>query len=167
VEMAQINVVQMLENSLTIIRETAARKNVSLELAMEKEIEEMIIFADELKLRQVILNLLSNAVKFTPEGGRIMLQVTKATHEMLFSVRDSGIGIEPWDKDRIFRAFEQVDATTTRQHQGTGLGLALARKLVALHGGRIWVESEGKGKGSTFAFAIPIKEHAFSGKGLP
>ncbi len=73
------------------------------------------------------------------------------------SVADSGIGIKPEDQERIFGEFEQVDSTYARKQEGTGLGLALTRKLVELHGGRIWVESEGEGKGSTFAFVIPVE----------
>jgi len=110
-----------------------------------------------LKLRQTMFNLLSNALKFTPEAGSIRVEAYRIEEELIISVCDSGLGIDPSDTSRIFRAFEQVDSTLSRQHQGTGLGLSLARKLVEMQGGRIWVESEGLGKGSTFSFSVPLK----------
>jgi signal transduction histidine kinase len=76
---------------------------------------------------------------------------------IVFSVTDTGIGIKPEDQERIFSAFEQADGTSSRKYQGTGLGLSLTKKFVELHGGHIWVESEGEGKGSTFCFIIPVE----------
>ncbi len=87
------------------------------------------------------------------------LKAADINHQCIeISVADSGIGIKPEDQERVFGAFEQVDSTYAREQEGTGLGLALTRKLVELHGGRIWVESEGEGKGSTFTFVIPVRE---------
>src|SRR5207245_9815498 len=107
---------------------------------------------DERKIRQVVLNLLSNAVKFTPDGGRVELIGSRANGEISVAVRDTGAGIAREEQDRIFVEFEQ--ASSARGKEGTGLGLALARRFVELHGGRIWVESE-LGKGSTFTFTLP------------
>jgi PAS domain S-box-containing protein len=112
--------------------------------------------ADPIRFRQIMYNLLSNAIKFTPEGGRITVSASDAGDDIAFSVSDTGIGIKVEDQQRIFREFDQVDSAYARTQQGTGLGLALTRKLVELHGGRIWVESE-PGLGSTFHFQLPIR----------
>jgi signal transduction histidine kinase len=103
----------------------------------------------------VLYNLLSNAVKFTPDGGSVVLSAAcDGESHVILSVRDTGIGIPPEDRDRIFDAFEQVDSSYARQKQGTGLGLALTRRLVSLHGGDIRVESV-VGEGSTFSVRLP------------
>jgi len=102
-------------------------------------------------------NLLSNAVKFTPEGGKIVIGAGEKPHEIEIHVSDTGLGIKEKDLERIFNPFEQVDSSFSRERGGTGLGLALAKKLVELHGGRVRVESEGVGRGSKFLFTIPVK----------
>src|SRR4029450_10009276 len=107
------------------------------------------------KIKQVLLNLLSNAVKFTPEGGRIEGQAELANDTAEISVTDTGVGIAPEDHAAVFEEFRQVGTDYARKHEGTGLGLALARKFVELHGGKIWVKSQ-VGQGSTLTFAIPI-----------
>jgi signal transduction histidine kinase len=112
------------------------------------------LYADEGKFKQVLYNLLSNAVKFTPEGGRVELTARLIAGTLEVAVVDSGEGIAPQDQERIFEPFEQLDASATRQHVGTGLGLALARRLAQLQGGRLWVESA-PGQGSRFAFTVP------------
>ena len=118
----------------------------------------MHVQADEVKIKQIVFNLLSNAAKFTPEGGRIQISAHLDVDQVIIRVADTGVGLKPQDQERIFAPFEQVDLSDIRKpEQGTGLGLALARSLVELHGGRIWVHSEGLGKGSTFIFTIPIR----------
>jgi signal transduction histidine kinase len=102
----------------------------------------------------VLLNLLSNAVKFTPEGGRIDVRALHANGTVEVSVTDTGVGIAPEDQEAVFEEFRQVGAAE-RKAEGTGLGLALSRKFVELHGGRIWVQSE-LGRGSTFTFTLPV-----------
>jgi signal transduction histidine kinase len=120
--------------------------------------------ADERKLKQILYNLLSNAVKFTPEGGTILVRIrpesggTGGIGGLRFSVIDSGIGLEPGDLERIFQPFEQAGNSAGHKSQGTGLGLALSRKMVELHGGKIWAASEGEGKGSSFHFVLPLFE---------
>src|SRR4029077_18323997 len=104
----------------------------------------------------VIYNLLSNAVKFTPEGGTILVGSTRVDGEVQVSVADTGPGIAPEDQERIFEEFQQT-AVGVEQREGTGLGLALTKRLVELHGGRIWVESE-PGHGSRFVFTLPSEE---------
>jgi PAS domain S-box-containing protein len=156
-DLSRVNIVHMLENSIVIVKQQAGRHGLVLDLNIHPEIDTITILADELKLRQVMLNLLSNAMKFTPEGGNIRVEAQKVDEELMINVSDNGLGIDLSDQSRIFEAFEQVDSTLSRRHQGTGLGLSLARKLVEMQGGRIWVESEGLGKGSTFYFSIPLK----------
>src|SRR5947199_3926879 len=113
-----------------------------------------VIKADRSKFKQVLYNLLSNAVKFTPPPGRITLTVQDSREQLTVSVQDTGIGMKPEDPPKLFREFEQIDGSYTRRYQGTGLGLALCRRFVQMHGGRIWAESQ-FGKGSTFTFTIP------------
>jgi PAS domain S-box-containing protein len=156
-DLSQVNVGAVLETSVAVMRDRVLSKRLDLEFKLDKEIEGMNILADELKLKQVMLNLLSNAMKFTPENGRIWVEAVTVGDELIVSVSDTGTGIDEADTSRVFHAFEQVDAGLSRRQEGTGLGLALARKLVEMHGGRIWVESEGMEKGSSFRFAIPLE----------
>ncbi|APH39117.1 histidine kinase [Methanohalophilus halophilus] len=112
------------------------------------------VYADKLKIKQVLYNLLSNAIKFTPEKGKITIDIDYGGEEITISVSDSGIGVSPEEQDKLFKPFRQLDSDSNRQYQGTGLGLALVRNIIEMHGGQIWVESEA-GKGSTFKFTLP------------
>ncbi|MBM4064224.1 MAG: ammonium transporter [Planctomycetes bacterium] len=114
------------------------------------------ITVDKVKFKQIMFNLLSNAIKFTPENGRVAINASLMNQHVQIAVSDTGIGIKSEDMDKIFEAFRQVDASYARRYEGTGLGLALTKRLVELHGGKIWVISE-FGKGSTFTFTLPIK----------
>ena len=119
------------------------------------------VTADREKIAHVVANLLGNAIEFTPAGGRGWVSASRAPNEvpesLLVEVGDTGVGIAAEHHDLIFREFAQVDATPSRQHHGTGLGLTIARKLVELHGGRIWVESQ-LGTGSRFFFTVPVEQ---------
>ena len=116
-----------------------------------------LIMADEGRFRQILYNLLSNAIKFTPDGGRVDVHADRTDEDALqVAVKDTGIGIKPEHLELIFSEFRQVEESYARRYEGTGLGLALTRKLVELHGGTIWVDSE-EGKGSTFIFVVPQK----------
>jgi signal transduction histidine kinase len=117
-----------------------------------------IVRADERKVKQVLLNLLSNALKFTPEGGRIDVRAQVRDGMAEISVTDTGDGIAAADQAAVFEEFRQVGDSAKRV-EGTGLGLALSRKFVELHGGRIWVTSQ-LGNGSTFTFTIPLRRDA-------
>ena len=145
-----------LDNALTLIKERAARNSIGLVVHVDPGIGE--ILADERKVKQVLLNLLSNAVKFTPEGGKITMSATLNGGAVEVSVADTGIGIAAEDQQAIFEEFRQVGSDYARKREGTGLGLALARRLVELHGGTLTVASE-PGKGSTFTFTIPVRPY--------
>jgi signal transduction histidine kinase len=152
-ELASFDLPTALENAMTLVRERATRHGIALELFLDERVDGFV--GDERKVKQVLLNLLSNAVKFTPEGGRVKLTATLADGAIEISVSDTGIGIAPEDQERIFEEFRQVGASASSMHEGTGLGLTLARKFVELHGGQIWVNSE-VGRGSVFTFTLPV-----------
>ncbi len=114
-----------------------------------------IIHGDGQRLEQAVLNLLTNATKFTPKGGTITLRAQRLDTGMLIEVQDTGIGIAREEQDRLFKPYSRLDSDRQR-HPGLGLGLALAKQVVELHGGKIWVESE-PGKGCTFAFSLPAR----------
>jgi two-component system sensor histidine kinase/response regulator len=137
----------------SIVKPLAAKKQIVLTTTIQEPIP--LISADEAKFKQILYNLLSNAIKFTPEGGQVTASIEWREPWLQISVSDTGIGIQPEDQERIFRQFEQVDSSYARQQQGTGLGLSLTRQFVELHGGRLWVQSDGEGKGSTFSFVLP------------
>ena len=141
-----------LGNAVTLVRERASSHGITLDVRVDEELGSMV--GDERKIKQVLLNLLSNAVKFTPEGGTVGLSVLRVDGAVEIAVSDTGIGIAPEDQEAIFEEFRQVGTDYARKREGTGLGLALARRFVELHGGRMWVKSE-LGKGSTFTFSIP------------
>ncbi|MFC1628498.1 PAS domain-containing sensor histidine kinase [Gemmatimonadota bacterium] len=155
---SDVDCVKLLENSLILIQEKTSRHGTSLDLHVSETLSGLQIMADERKLRQIMFNLLSNASKFTPDGGSITIAAELEGDELVVSVADSGIGIAPENLDRIFGEFEQIDTSYTKEVEGTGLGLSLTKRLVELHNGRIWVQSEGVDKGSTFTFAIPIHQ---------
>ncbi|MBA2448877.1 MAG: response regulator, partial [Chloroflexi bacterium] len=151
-ELGEFSLQQALENGLTMLKERASRHGITLNLELDPDLD--VIEADERKVKQVVFNLLSNAVKFTPDGGHVAVMARRTDDELQIAVRDTGIGIAPEDQARIFEEFRQVGQGSAKA-EGTGLGLALTRRLVELHGGRIWVESE-LGTGSTFTFALPL-----------
>ena len=162
----------LLKNSLSFIVEKAMKHNIRLLSEISADVD--MIEADERKVKQTVYNLLSNAVKFTTDGGSITIggdvvsqnsaalpvKIRKGlpgTEYVLVSVKDTGIGIAKGDQSKIFTEFQQIEEPYSKSYEGTGLGLALSRKLVTLHGGKIWFESKGKGKGCTFYFILPLK----------
>jgi len=159
-EVASFSLREALERGVVMVREPATKHGVRLSLELAPGID--LIEGDERRLRQVVFNLLSNAVKFTPEGGQVVVATASRDHEVLISVTDTGPGIPLDDHERIFEEFQQTDVGV-QQREGTGLGLALSKRLVELHGGRIWVESE-PGQGSCFVFTVPIKEAIEDGR---
>jgi signal transduction histidine kinase len=181
-ELNEIRLHNLLEGSIVMIQEKAMKHGIRISKNFAGAPE--TIHGDERKLKQILYNLLSNAVKFTSDGGEISLSAEPLScreghwlfrdgrptemppdidaalmngNAIRISLQDTGIGIGRSDLERIFKPFEQVESSASRLFQGTGLGLSLSRKMVELHGGKIWAESEGKGKGSKFIFVIPHK----------
>ncbi len=151
-DLANFHLPSAIDDALLLMRERASRRSLTLERHVDERIGE--IHADQRKVKQVLLNLLSNAVKFTPEGGRIEVHAALIDGAVEISVTDTGVGIAPEDHEAVFEEFRQV-GKAEKKAEGTGLGLALCRKFVELHGGRIWVKSQ-IGTGSTFTFTMPL-----------
>jgi signal transduction histidine kinase len=152
-EPSTFDLASALSNAMTLVRERAQQHGIVMGQQVDPNLGE--ITADERKFKQIVLNLLSNAVKFTPDKGRIDVSARREDDNIVVAVHDTGIGIAPEDQAAVFEEFRQVGANYKSKQEGTGLGLALTKKFVELHGGRIWLESE-TGKGSTFTFTIPI-----------
>ena len=150
-ELSDVSIPDVLRSAVSMHSERAGRGGIGL--ALTSEPEEITVTADERRVRQVIFNLLSNAVKFTPEGGRIDISARGDGGHVEIAVADTGPGIPASDLETIFEEFEQ--SSDGKKVEGTGLGLPLSRKLVELHGGRLWVESV-VGHGSTFRFTLPV-----------
>jgi CheY-like chemotaxis protein/anti-sigma regulatory factor (Ser/Thr protein kinase) len=141
-------------SALTLVRERATRRGIVLEKTLDERVGQ--VQADERKIRQVLLNLLSNAIKFTPRGGRVAVALRRHESQIDVEVSDTGEGIEPSVLPYVFDRFRQGDSGTTRIHQGLGLGLAIVRHIVELHGGRVGVTSPGRGRGATFVISLPF-----------
>ena len=176
----KIRLNDIFQSAMTLVRDEAMRKNILTDYSISPEAD-IEIEADSSRLQQVMVSLLDNAVKFTPDGGSVRVQarlisecgfqnaeLKEEQSEILngksaidrnfveISVVDTGIGIKPEDMPRLFRPFQQLESPYTKKYSGTGLGLLLTKKVIELHGGKIWVESE-FGKGSRLVFVIPVK----------
>jgi signal transduction histidine kinase len=151
-DLADFDLPAALQNAMTLVKERAQRHGIALSLEVDLALGS--VRADERKFKQIMLNLLSNAVKFTPEGGRISVAAKPNGAGIEVAVSDTGVGIAPEDHDAVFEEFKQVGRDYTRKAEGTGLGLALTKRFVELHGGQIRVASS-PGKGSTFTFTLP------------
>ncbi len=150
-EIGSFSLREALDSGVVMVRDRATGNGVRLTVGLEPGID--IVRGDERRVRQIVFNLLSNAVKFTPRGGEIAVAAARGDEEVQIHVADTGPGIALTDQGRIFEEFQQTDAGV-RQREGSGLGLALSRRLVELHGGRFWVEST-PGHGSRFVFTLP------------
>jgi len=152
-DIARFDLKEAMANAMTLVRGRAERHGIKLDSDIDADLG--AYDGDERKFKQIVLNLLTNAVKFTPEGGTVTMGARRMNGAYVFSVKDTGVGIAEKDQQLIFEEFRQVGTDYERKAEGTGLGLALTRKLVHLHGGEISVESA-PGKGSTFTFTLPI-----------
>ncbi|TML06593.1 MAG: response regulator [Actinobacteria bacterium] len=150
---APLPLVPILEHGVAMVRERAGRSGISLTLEIDPSVGS--VMADELKLKQVVLNLLTNAVKFTGAGGSVVVTARQDDDAVEVTVRDTGTGIAEADRERIFEAFQRGGRDVRTSTEGTGLGLTLSKRIVELHGGRLWMESE-VGVGSVFGFSLPV-----------
>jgi signal transduction histidine kinase len=153
-EIADVNLTNMIMISIDYTRSLANQKELVLTMELADPLP--VVRGDLARLNQILVNLLSNAIKFTPEKGRVNVIANAQNEHVIISVIDTGIGLRSEDQERVFEKFEQVESNYGRTQEGTGLGLALTRQLVELHGGRIWVESQGEGTGSTFSVELPV-----------
>jgi signal transduction histidine kinase len=142
----------LLREAADSVRAQTEKRRHTLEIDVPSEA--IALSADHVRVRQVLLNLLSNAIKFTPDGGRVRLVGRVGNGDARVEVSDTGIGIAPADQSKLFKEFVQLDASASRHYEGTGLGLALCKRLVELHGGQIGCDSA-HGRGSTFWFTLP------------
>ncbi|HEX9868237.1 MAG TPA: response regulator [Candidatus Tectomicrobia bacterium] len=162
-ELSRFSLPEVLEIGLTMVRERANHHGIALNLEVAPALD--VIEADERKVKQVVFNLLSNAVKFTPDGGQVGITAGLDGDGVRITVWDTGIGIAPEDQERVFEEFQQVGARDGQGQEGTGLGLALVRRFVELHGGRLSVESA-IGQGSRFTFTLPVRITSSAETGL-
>ena len=154
-ELSNFDLPSALSNAMTLVRERAQRHAIQLSLDVDQRLGSFE--ADERKFKQIVLNLLSNAVKFTPDGGKVEVSAKLDTDHVAIAVKDTGIGIAPEDHAAVFEEFKQVGRDYTRKAEGTGLGLALTRRFVELHGGQVRLDSA-LGKGSTFTITLPVRQ---------
>lgn len=150
-----INLQMIIQEIADAMKIQAEGKDQKLETSISKNLPTII--GDPTKLKRILINLIGNAIKFTPKDGEIKVQASVKDTNIQVEVIDSGIGISAENKEKVFERFFQVDSSVTRSATGMGMGLSLAQELVELHGGRLWVESEGPGKGCKFIFTLPIE----------
>jgi len=167
-DLRELAVPATLHEALIPARTLALQKGLALDLHLADT--PPTIVADPRKFQQILGNLLSNAIKFTPTGGRITVEARGVPGPrgvaLEVAVQDTGIGIAPQDQRRLFQEFVQLDSSLAKRHQGTGLGLALSKRLVKLHWGRIWAASPGPGQGATFTFRLPCRPAPLAGRVL-
>jgi PAS domain S-box-containing protein len=153
-DMRQADPASFIESAIETLRPAAEAKGVRVQKVMDTGVNTLA--GDPARLQQVVWNLLSNAIKFTPRGGRVQIRLERVNSHIEIAVSDTGSGIKPEFLPHVFERFRQEDMGTTRQHGGLGLGLAIVRHLVELHGGTVQVESPGEGQGATFVVKLPV-----------
>ncbi|WP_310419520.1 GAF domain-containing protein [Chamaesiphon sp. OTE_8_metabat_110] len=173
-EIAEVSIATLCQNSLILVKELAHKKQIRLTTQLPESLKHIKIQVDDRRCRQVLINLLSNAVKFTPAGGSITLDVrltergltppaidptTPSPWQIVFSIIDTGIGIAPENIPKLFQSFVQIDSSLSRQYAGTGLGLALVKRIVEMHGGTVSVQSQ-VDRGSCFTVSLPFHPSA-------
>lgn len=162
--MSEVKVAELLSDTVEPLEALASRAGVTL--LVEPTPPDLCIYADALRIKQVLINLIGNAIKFSDGRGTVRVRVQQTGPDHVFSVQDQGIGIAPLDCSRVFQSFEQVHRGDTRKYGGTGLGLSICKALVEMHAGDIWVESI-LGHGSTFSFRIPAAPSKRAAKETP
>jgi signal transduction histidine kinase len=160
----EFSVLDVVEGLVTMARPIAEKKAIEIDVAIEPGVP--VVYQDAGKIQQILYNLLSNAIKFTPEGGRVIVSADSSEKDLVLAVEDTGVGIAPDDRERIFEKFRQGSSgliggenTLTRRYSGSGLGLSIVRELARMLGGEISLESE-LGKGSTFTVRVPLRAQA-------
>ncbi len=153
-EVRPVELAPIIQAAVEVVRPAADAKSIRLHVVLDTETGH--IAGDPDRLQQVLWNLLSNAVKFTPKGGRVQIVLERVNSHVEIAVSDTGRGITPGFLPHIFERFQQADTGSTREHGGLGLGLAIVRHIVELHGGTVHVESPGAGKGTTFTIKLPL-----------
>jgi len=151
-QIVQVDLAKIIENEVDTLLVSAESKSIHL----ESNLDTASIQGDERRLQQIIWNLLSNAIKFTPKGGQVTVQLQKINNDAHITISDTGQGISPNFLPYVFERFRQADSSSTRSHNGLGLGLSIVRHLVELHGGTVKAESLGIGKGATFTVCLPL-----------
>ena len=152
-----VHIKSLIEESLKMVREKEFKESLSFRMHASQEIQNFTLQADLQKVKLIVFNLLSNAVKFTSENGEIRIDMTRHADELVVTICDTGFGIPVDEQENIFTNFHQVQSGLSNKASGIGLGLPITKRLVELHGGRLWVESEGEGMGSCFGFSLPIR----------
>jgi len=152
-ERQTVDLVRVIDAALEAARPAAESKQITMESRLDSQVVK--VFADPQRLQQIVWNLLSNAVKFTPRGGRVEVEIGERESQIEITVSDTGQGINPDFLPHVFDRFRQAEASTTRKHGGLGLGLAIVRHLVELHGGKVTADSPGEGQGAIFTVSLP------------
>jgi two-component system, sensor histidine kinase and response regulator len=155
-EIQQVSLPEVVKQTLHLLQESAEAKNIELRSEVNLKLEQNSFFADEIRLKEILFHILSNGIKFTPQGGKVILRVWREQHQVVFQIEDTGIGIAAEEIPLLFEKFKQIENVRQRVYGGTGLGLALTKKLVELHGGTIEIESA-LGQGSVFTVYLPEK----------
>ena len=154
--LSRVNLPRLLERSTAMIKEKCLKHQIHLAVNVPDALRDLEIAADERKVKQLVFNLLSNAGKFTPDGGRIAVDLRQQDRAVVVCVSDTGIGIPLEEQGKIFEEFYQTSDGSAAKAPGTGLGLSLVKRLAQLHGGKVWVESEGRDQGSRFSVSLPM-----------
>ncbi|HEY9907413.1 MAG TPA: ATP-binding protein [Thermosynechococcaceae cyanobacterium] len=165
-EVSEFSLAQTAQETFSILKDKAVQAEIDLKLELHLEKENDRFTADPRRVRQILLNLLNNAVKFTPAGGQVTLRVWREAENVVLQVQDTGIGIPESQRSLLFQKFQQLDSTYHRRYEGTGLGLALTKQMIDLHGGSIVVDSR-ESQGSSFTVSLPAQELSSSRSSLP
>ena len=155
-DLRPVQIADLIELAAARLRSQFDDKRITLDLSLERDLP--LLKADADRIMQVLVNLLGNALQYTPAGGSVSVRADRTAHEVVVTIRDTGIGIAPDHLPHLFERFYRVDKSRSRAGGGSGIGLTIARHLVEAHGGRIWATSPGPGQGSQFAFALPLPD---------